>query len=113
MTDTKRVFQTELLKIEKKYTENPKEFRKCFTKLGPKTNNGIPMKVQVGDNLVTEKHVLDTWKSELESFYNRPEEVTQKFDRGFFENVMFHKAQLQLEKAEGRDVLLNEFLDES
>ncbi len=48
-------YKSELLKIETICTENPKEFWKCIEKLGQKPNKGIPMKVRVRDNIVTEK----------------------------------------------------------
>jgi len=57
--------------IDEVCTKNPRDFWKYIKSLGPTRKNEIPMKVRVGDDLITEeKVVLAKWGEEFEKLYN-------------------------------------------
>ena len=74
------------VELESCSTKDPNEFWKYISKLGPKKNNSIPMKIREGDDfIVNENEVLHRWKDDFCSLYNAPNNLG--FDDAFQKSI--------------------------
>ncbi len=79
-------------KVRLSVLKTAKNFGNAFTNFGPKNKIWYSNEGKGEDKLVAERqYVLDSWKNEFEGLDNRPKEVTQEFDGGFLENIIFTK----------------------
>ena len=90
-----RDFNNKTIKdIETSCTTNPREFWNFMANLGPRTKKDIPMKVYDDNNiLVTDlDKVLESWQSQFQGLYNKPEsENDPKDTNDFYNNILSKK----------------------
>ncbi len=69
--------RNQLLDIEDSCTNNPREFWEHISKLGPRKDKTIPMKVYKENNELTDdiECVLGKWKTDFFNLYNKPDEI--------------------------------------
>lgn len=86
---SERAYNQKLISdIEEVCTNNPKEFWKHIQNLGPKRNNVIPMKVRMGEEIVTDKNVvLQTWKNDFSGLFEGAAGNDVIFDNDFLVEV--------------------------
>ena len=92
---TERAYnRSKATEIEKINTENPTEFWKQISALGPKRSNKIPMEVyddsgpETGNKIRDESYVLNKWKQEFSTLYNMPSEMNTSFDADFYKQIL-------------------------
>ncbi len=90
------------LELESCSTKDPNEFWNYISKLGPKKDNSIPMKIREGDTfIINEKEVLDRWKDDFGSLYNAPGNLD--FDDTFQNEILQQKDEIELNLSETND----------
>ena len=108
---TERKYNRELAdKIENINTEDPKHFWDHIKKLGPSVKKDIPVQVYDDqDNLVSDKSfVLDKWKDEFATLYNKPQCPSGCFDEHFYQCAKAEKQRLESLPILGQNLPFND-----
>ena len=84
-----------VLDIETTASENHKTFWDKLNKLGPRKKHNIPLKVQIDNDIISDKDaVMNKWKNDFQSLYN-PVSDTGDFSNEFYDQMIENKTILE------------------
>lgn len=82
-----------LIEIDDVCTSNPREFWNHISKLGPRQNAAVPLKVYDENGIVNTdiEFVLNKWKQDFDTLYKCPSNIDSDFNDDFFKEIKSQK----------------------